>query len=92
MLFGRRTEGHLYPDLYGPKCVNVEHTVRVAKENLDIVRGIKAHAEIGGQSRWGLEVIKTGREIAHQAGFPLYIHLGQLWPSLEEGPVPDPMN
>ncbi len=83
-------EGHLYPDLYGPTGVNVEHTVRVAKENLDIVRGIKAHAEIGGQSRWGLEVIKTGREIARQTGLPLYIHLGQLWPSLEEGPVPDP--
>jgi dihydroorotase len=83
-------EGHLYPDLYGPNGVNVEHTVRVAKENLDIVRGIKAHAEIGGQSRWGLEVIKTGREIARQTGLPLYIHLGQLWPSVEEGPVPDP--
>jgi dihydroorotase len=83
-------EGHLYPDLYGPNGVNVDHTVRVAKENLDIVRGIKAHAEIGGQSRWGLEVIKTGREIARQTGLPLYIHLGQLWPSLEEGPVPDP--
>jgi dihydroorotase len=83
-------EGHLYPDLYGPKGVNIDHTVRVAKENLDIVRGIKAHAEIGGQSRWGLEVIKVGREIARQTGLPLYIHLGQLWPSLEEGPVPDP--
>jgi dihydroorotase len=82
-------EGHLYPDLYGPNGVNVDHTVRVAKENLDIVRGIKAHAEIGGQSRWGLEVIKTGREIARQTGLPLYIHLGQLWPSIEEGPVPD---
>ncbi|HVZ51656.1 MAG TPA: amidohydrolase/deacetylase family metallohydrolase [Pseudolabrys sp.] len=82
-------EGHLYPDLYGPTGVNVDHTVRVAKENLDIVRGIKAHAEIGGQSRWGLEVIKTGRVIADQTGLPLYIHLGQLWPSLEEGPVPD---
>lgn len=82
-------EGHLYPDLYGPNGVNVDHTVRVAKENLDLVRGIKAHAEIGGQSRWGLEVIKTGREIARQTGLPLYIHLGQLWPSLEEGPVPD---
>ena len=82
-------EGHLYPDLYGPTGVNIDHTVRVAKENLDIVRGIKAHAEIGGQSRWGLDVIKTGREIARQTGLPLYIHLGQLWPSLEEGPVPD---
>jgi dihydroorotase len=82
-------EGHLYPDLYGPGGVNVDHTVRVAKENPDIVRGIKAHAEIGGQSRWGLEVIKIGKEIARQTKLPLYIHLGQLWPTLEEGPVPD---
>lgn len=82
-------EGHLYPDLYGPTGVNAEHTIRVARENLDIVKGIKAHAEIGGQSRWGLEVIKTGRRIARETGLPLYIHLGQLWPSVEEGPVPD---
>lgn len=83
-------EGHMYPDLYGPNGVNAEHTIRVGKENLDIVRGVKAHAEIGGQSRWGLEVIKVGKQISRELGLPLYIHLGQLWPSLEEGPVPDP--
>jgi len=44
------------------------------------VRGIKGHAEIGGASRWGLEVIKLGKQIAREAGLPLYIHLGQLWP------------
>jgi dihydroorotase len=73
-------EGHYYPELYGPAQVNVEHTVRVARENPDLVRGIKAHAEIGGASRWGLDVIKLGKEIARGAGLPLYIHLGQLWP------------
>ncbi|MGH1349555.1 MAG: amidohydrolase/deacetylase family metallohydrolase [Methyloligellaceae bacterium] len=83
-------EGHMYPDLYGPNGVNPEHTVRVARDNLDIVRGVKAHAEIGGQSRWGLEVIKTGKRISRELDLPLYIHLGQLWPSVEEGPVPDP--
>lgn len=83
-------EGHMYPDLYGPIGVNAEHTIRVARENLDIVRGVKAHAEIGGQSRWGLEVIKIGKDISRDLGLPLYIHLGQLWPSVEEGPVPDP--
>lgn len=83
-------EGHMYPDLYGPNGVNPEHTIRVARDNLDIVRGIKAHAEIGGQSRWGMEVIKIGKQIARELDLPLYIHLGQLWPSLEEGPVPDP--
>lgn len=73
-------EGHLYPELYSPAQVNVAHTVRAARENADIVRGVKAHAEIGGASRWGLEVIKLGKEIAREAGIPLYIHLGQLWP------------
>ena len=83
-------EGHLYPDLYGPHGVNAEHTIRVANENLDLVRGIKAHAEIGGQSRWGLDVIRIGKQISRATGLPLYIHLGQLWSSVEEGPVPDP--
>ena len=74
-------EGHYYPALYGPEQVDVDHTVRVAKANPDLVRGIKAHAEIGGASRWGLEVIKLGKRMAREAGLPLYIHLGQLWPT-----------
>ena len=82
-------EGHLYPDLYGPGQLNVEHTVRAARENPDLVRGIKAHAEIGGASRWGLEVIKIGKQIARGAGLPLYIHLGQLWPA-KDGVSIDP--
>lgn len=82
-------EGHLYPDLYGPIGVNAEHTIRVAKENADLVRGIKAHAEIGGQSRWGLDVIRIGKTISREAGQPLYIHLGQLWPTAESAPMPD---
>jgi dihydroorotase len=82
-------EGHAYPELYGPGQLNVAHTVRVARENPDIVRGIKAHAEIGGASRWGLEVIRIGKRIAREAGLPLYIHLGQLWP-LADGVTIDP--
>lgn len=76
-------EGHLYPELYGPNGVNVEHTTRVALENPDMVKGIKAHAEIGGASRWGLDVIRLGKEISREARLPLYIHLGQLWPTAE---------
>lgn len=82
-------EGHLYPDLYGPTGVNPDHTVRVARENLDLVKGIKAHAEIGGQSRWGMEVIKIGKRISKELGLPLYIHLGQLWPTADSAPIPD---
>ncbi len=80
-------EGHLYPELYGPGQVNVEHTVRAAKENRDIVRGIKAHAETGGVSRWGLEVIRLGKQMARAADLPLYIHLGQLWPVADEAEI-----
>jgi dihydroorotase len=72
-------EGHLYPEVYGPGGVDVKSTIKSAQANADIVRGIKAHAEIGGASRWGLEVIKLGKEISRGAGLPLYIHLGQLW-------------
>ena len=80
-------EGHLYPELYGPDQVNVEATVKAARANPDLVRGIKAHAEIGGASRWGLEVIKLGNQIARGAGLPLYIHLGQLWPTKDSATV-----
>src|SRR6516164_55890 len=41
-------EGHAYPSLYRPDCLDVEATVRAAKENADLVKGIKAHAELGG--------------------------------------------
>ncbi len=80
-------EGHLYPELYGPDQVNVEATVKAARDNKDLVRGIKAHAEIGGASRWGLDVIRLGKQIASEAGLPLYIHLGQLWPTKDSTTV-----
>jgi dihydroorotase len=85
-------EGHYYPALYGPDGVDVRATVRAAQENADLVRGIKAHAEIGGVARWGLEVLRLGAEIAREADLPLYVHFGQLWPlpkSAANGTDPD---
>ena len=78
-------EGHYYPSLYRPDCVDVDATVRAARENPDIVRGFKAHAEIGGFARWGLEVMKLSAQIGTLADLPLYIHFGQLWPLPESG-------
>lgn len=74
-------EGHRYPQLYGPDGVNVEHTLKAIEANRDLVKGIKAHAEIGGASRWDLDVIRLGKDISRASGLPLYIHLGQLWPT-----------
>src|SRR6266581_1767867 len=77
-------EGHYYPELYGPHGIDVDGTVKAALANPDLVRGIKAHAEIGGFARWGLAAFRRAKEISRQARLPLYIHFGQLWP-LPEG-------
>jgi len=81
-------EGHLYPTLYRPDCVDIDATVRVAKANRDIVKGIKAHAEMGGFARWGIEVMKAAAEIGRQAELPVYLHFGQLWPLPTQGGQP----
>jgi dihydroorotase len=78
-------EGHYYPSLYRPDCVDVDATVRSALENRDIVKGFKAHAELGGFARWGIEVIRLSAEIGKRANLPVYIHFGQLWGLPESG-------
>jgi dihydroorotase len=77
-------EGHYYPELYGPHGIDVDGTVKAALANRDLVKGIKAHAEIGGFSRWGMEAFRLAKEISRQTKLPLYIHFGQLW-ALPEG-------
>jgi dihydroorotase len=79
-------EGHFYPSLYKPDCVDVDATVKSALANLDIVKGFKAHAELGGFARWGVEVMEKSAQIARTANLPLYIHFGQLWPLPSDGP------
>src|SRR2546426_8791482 len=56
-------EGHYYPKLYSPDGVDIDATVKSATANLDIVRGIKAHAEIGGFSRLGICAIENGARV-----------------------------
>src|SRR3954454_6557789 len=78
-------EGHYYPQLYSPDGVDIDATVKAATANLDIVRGIKAHAEIGGFARWGIRVIEMAAEIGRRAELPVYVHFGQLWGLPESG-------
>jgi dihydroorotase len=73
-------EGHYYPDLYGPNGVDVDGTLNAIEANRDLVKGIKAHAEIAGAARWGLEVMELAKRISRESQLPLYVHLGQLWP------------
>jgi len=72
-------EGHYYPELYSPDGVDVKATVAAARANRDIVKGIKAHAEIGGFARWGTKVMELAAQIGREADLPVYIHFGQLW-------------
>lgn len=83
-------EGHYYPELYRPDCIAVDDTVRVARENADLVRGVKGHAEIGGFTRWGDKAMLKAAMIARALDRPLYIHFGQLWPLPEDVPSYDP--
>src|SRR5258707_11716776 len=72
--------GHRYVDLYGPVGINVKAIVKAARDNADLVRGIKAHAEPGGYSRWGMEALKLAKEASRELKLPVYVHLGTLWP------------
>ncbi len=78
-------EGHFYPNLYSPSGVDIDATVKAATANRDIVRGIKAHAEIGGFARWGIRVIEMAAEIGKRSELPVYVHFGQLWGLPESG-------
>jgi dihydroorotase len=78
-------EGHYYSALYRPDCLDIDATARAAADNRDLVKGIKAHAELGGFARWGVEVIKSAAEIGRRARLPVYIHFGQLWPLPHQG-------
>jgi dihydroorotase len=81
--------GHRYVDLYGPSGINVAAVVKAARDNLDLVRGVKAHAEPGGYSRWGMASLKLAKQAGHELGLPVYIHLGTLWPE-QQGAAVDP--
>jgi dihydroorotase len=72
-------EGHYYPSLYSPDGVDVAATVAAAKANRDLVKGIKAHAEVGGYARWGTAVMELAARTGREADLPVYVHFGQLW-------------
>ncbi len=78
-------EGHYYPALYSPSGIDVAATVAAAKANRDLVKGVKAHAEIGGFARWGAAVMEMASQIGRDASLPVYVHFGQLWALPPEG-------
>src|SRR5262249_37999445 len=82
---GGGLEGHYYPALYSPSGIDVAATVAAAKANRDLVKGVKAHGEIGGFARWGTTVMEMASQIGRDADLPVYVHFGQLWALPPEG-------
>src|SRR5262249_38757946 len=66
-------EGHYYPSLYAPSGIDVAATVAAAKANRDLVKGVKAHAEIGGGSRPGSPGHEKDSHTARAAAFAVPI-------------------
>jgi hypothetical protein len=72
-------EGHLYPNLYSPDCINIRQRSTRPRPISTSSAGIKGHAEIGGFARWGIKVLQMSAEIGRKTDLPLYVHFGQLW-------------
>jgi dihydroorotase len=53
---------------------DIDATAKAPTANRDLVRGIKAHAEIGGFAPWGIRVIEMAAEIGRRADLPVYVH------------------
>ena len=81
--------GHRYTALYGPTGIDVGETVRAIARHRGLVKGIKAHGEVGGYSRWGVETLRLAKQASREAGVPVYVHLGRLW-SDADGTAIDP--
>jgi dihydroorotase len=75
--------GHRYTALYGPSGIDVRQTVRAIETHRHLVKGIKAHGEAGGYSRWGIEPLRLAKEASRRTGVPVYVHLGRLWTDAE---------
>jgi len=71
--------GHRWVELYGPGTTKSAPVIESIAKNRDLVGGIKVHADHGGFSRWGAEVLKEARLIGDATGLPLYVHLGTMW-------------
>lgn len=80
-------DGHRFVELHGPSGINVDAIVKTADANRDLVKGIKAHAEPGSYSRWGVETLRLAKLASRQLKLPVYVHLGTLWPEKDRKPV-----
>ena len=73
------------PESWSWRDVNPEAILKTIEDNRDLVRGIKMRAVGGVAETLGIELIKTGKKIAVDAGVPVMVHIGKDPP--EETPA-----
>ena len=73
-------EGHYYPDLYRPDCLDVDATVESAAANPRPREGHQGARRDRRLRALGPRRDEDCRENWPRADLPLYIHFGQLWP------------
>jgi dihydroorotase len=64
------------PDIIAEKSVNLTDTVRVATENKGLIRGIKARMVSPALEIMGMEMPRTAKRAAREAGISLMVHIG----------------
>ncbi|MBH8556317.1 amidohydrolase/deacetylase family metallohydrolase [Nostocaceae cyanobacterium CENA357] len=78
-----QTIGNIESGLEDPQKVDIKPLIQLAKDNPQIIRGFKVHADSGSISRWGMGVLKLAREVGDRTNLPLYVHTGELFPVVE---------
>jgi len=81
---------NMHSDWLAPHNIDVGVAVDMIKANRDLIRGVKVQTEVGTYSRWKLKTLELAIEAAREAGVPVYMHLGHLFP-IARGKKVDPI-
>jgi dihydroorotase len=87
------------PDIIAESSIDLESTLRVAREHRGLIKGIKARMVSPALEIFGMEMPRLAKRAAHESGVPLMVHIGdttkrydpnvirELLPLLEPGDI-----
>jgi dihydroorotase len=87
------------PDIIAESSIDLESTLRVAREHRGLIRGIKARMVSPALEIFGMEMPRLAKRAARESGVPLMVHIGdttkrydpnvirELLPLLEPGDI-----
>src|SRR2546428_3628139 len=87
------------PDIIAESSIDLESTLRVAREHKGLIKGIKARMVSPALEIFGMEMPRLAKRAARESGLPLMVHIGdttkryrpdivrELLPLLEHGDI-----